>query len=181
MKIWSLLADVEKYNSFNLVNQDQLPGLVNVTSFSGIEMKYRWDHHPVEIVEEKEAGDLQSFFGGVFAFNTRAIESLDSFLQGNVEYLPLEYSKGEYYLINVLNLLNGIDYNKSIITRFNDGSIMRFEKYAFSLDKVKGEHIFKIIDEPRKAPFVSDEFRNKVIQEGLTGFLFTEVWDSETE
>jgi hypothetical protein len=58
---------------------------------------------------------------------------------------------------------------------------MRFIKYSFREQLLKDKHIFKIVDEPRRRPFVSEVFRQKVIDEGIEGFYFKLVWDSETE
>jgi len=40
-------------------------------------------------------------------------------------------------------------------------------------------HIFKISDENKRNPFVSDEFRDAVIANKLTGFHFEEVWNEK--
>ena len=56
---------------------------------------------------------------------------------------------------------------------------MRFLKYEFKEQRLKGKHIFKIIDEPLRRPFVSDVFRQKIIDNKLTGFVFELAWDNE--
>lgn len=42
-------------------------------------------------------------------------------------------------------------------------------------------HIFKTKDETIGRPFVSDAFRQRVLESDLTGFKFELVWDSEEE
>ena len=56
---------------------------------------------------------------------------------------------------------------------------MAFKKYVFLPDIVSGNHIFKISDEKTRYPFVSDEFRKRVIDNNLKGFKFELAWDSE--
>ncbi len=56
---------------------------------------------------------------------------------------------------------------------------MLFTKYHFIESVVKGKHIFKIIDEPARRPFVSDEFKKRVEENNLIGFKFELVWQSE--
>ena len=46
-------------------------------------------------------------------------------------------------------------------------------------DELKKHNIFKIVDEPRRGPFVSEEFKEAVEKNKLTGFKFELVWDSE--
>ena len=59
---------------------------------------------------------------------------------------------------------------------------MLFQKYAFkSEEELRGHHIFKIIDEPTRRAFVSDEFKKCVEDNKLTGFIFKLVWDSEMD
>ena len=88
-------------------------------------------------------------------------------------------SEGEFYAINVVEVLNGIDYDKAQFKTFRDGKrIMRFERYEFVKSEVDKKHIFKIVDEPLRKPFVSDELRQRVIDSKLKGFKFELVWDS---
>ncbi len=179
MKIWLLQADANNYNNFTLVDGSGWKQLVGLESFAGKPMQRGWIPYQVKIIKERKAGDMQAFFGGVSAVNQKTINTLDKFFNNNIEFLLLDYEKEPYYAINILEMLDCIDYERSLINRFSDGNIMSFDKYAFVKEKVEKKHIFKIIDEPRKFPFVSDEFRQQVIDNGLTGFLFSEVWSSE--
>ncbi len=75
----------------------------------------------------------------------------------------------------VFNSINSAksDYDKDQFETFSHGQhIMMFIKYAFIESKVKGKHIFKIVDEPKRRPFVSDELRQRVIDSNLKGFKF---------
>lgn len=56
---------------------------------------------------------------------------------------------------------------------------MVFEKYAFIKEKVIDQDLFKVREETVKRPFVSDAFRETVINSGLTGFSFELVWKCE--
>lgn len=93
--------------------------------------------------------------------------------------MPLKNSEKEFYLINIIRVIDCIDYEKSVVKLFSDGTIMCFKKYAFIESKVSGLDLFKIKDEPVRMPFVSDEFKNAVDAAGLEGFKFKLVWDSE--
>ncbi len=84
-----------------------------------------------------------------------------------------------YYVINVTTVLDCIDYEKAEYKAFDDGSVMYFTKYAFRRDIIKKLNIFKTIEFPNADVFVSDEFRDRVLNHGLLGFNFVEVWDSQ--
>lgn len=99
--------------------------------------------------------------------------------------LPLFSAVGKLWVglagtINIITVLNCIDYEHAKYKMFSDQKrIMRFETYSFFEDKINQTHIFKIIDEPVRKPFVSDTFKNAVEEAGLTGFRFELVWDSK--
>lgn len=113
-------------------------------------------------------------------FDKMALEAVNDLIKDSVEILPLLCADGEFYAINVIKVLDCIDYDKAKFERFSDGKrIMMFIKYAFIESKVRGKHIFKIIDETKRNPFVSDEFRQRVIDSNLKGFKFELAWDSE--
>ena len=58
---------------------------------------------------------------------------------------------------------------------------MAFKKYVFRSDVVRDVPIFKINDERSRYAFVSDEFKQTVESNNLSGFIFKLVWDSEQE
>lgn len=77
---------------------------------------------------------------------------------------------------------DAIDYEKAILKKLRSGLVIDFKKYAFLPNIVKNQTIFKVyLNEILHIPsiFVSDEFRNTVLESDLKGFEFIEVWDSE--
>lgn len=52
------------------------------------------------------------------------------------------------------------------------------QKYEFIKEAVQNQHIFRISQMTREDKLVSDEFRELVLKNGITGWIFTEVWDS---
>lgn len=59
---------------------------------------------------------------------------------------------------------------------------MVFQKYSFrKCKKLLKYHIYKIIDEPTRRAFVSDDFKQLVEESNLTGFIFKLVWDGNEE
>ena len=100
----------------------------------------------------------------------------------NIEILPIDFNEKEFFGINVITVLDAIDYEKSIYKTYRDGKrIMAFKKYAFLPDVIENVSIFKISDEKTRYAFVSDEFKQVVENNNLLGFKFKLVWDSEQE
>lgn len=179
MKIWKLDFEVE-YDYLEPIEESA----IDVQSFDGKKMKDNWKPLPVRRMEPEKNLELSDYPGFVIpTFSKKALEILYPLIQNSSEYLDLLFQEKEYYGINVTTVLNVIDYSKSIYKMYSDGSrIMRFQKYAFRMcDDLFDNNIFKIIDEPRRRPFVSEKFKQTVEENKLTGFEFRLVWDSEEE
>lgn len=175
VKIWHLGADVNNFDNLTLINEKW-----SIMRFDGTKRANTWIPVSVQIIEETKKSDTPGLSSGVPVLSLRAIKILEDILRDSVEILPLKCKNEEYYAINVIDVLDCIDYEKSKFEKFeSSGRIMLFNKYAFNPECVKGKHIFKIIDEPVRRPFVSDEFRNRVLESELVGFKFDLVWDSE--
>ncbi len=176
MKIWHLGADVNNFDNLIPIKEEDW----NLLRFDGIRLSNIWKSIPVRVIEDRKKSDTPGLSAGIPVFSSRSIEVLNDLMADSVEILPLRCRKGDYYAINVLNVLDCIDYESSEFKKFeNSGRIMRFIKYSFKPNYVNGKHIFKIVDEPVRRPFVSDEFRNRVLDNELVGFKFDLVWDSE--
>ncbi|MBE5951418.1 MAG: hypothetical protein E7260_07450 [Lachnospiraceae bacterium] len=177
MKIWILDCDVNEYE--NLLWEEEL-NLDEIRSFDGRKKEQDWRPIKVKCMYGRKKGNTFGFSAHIPVFDKTAVNVLSDFLEGNAEILPLESEDGEFYSINITNILDCIDYENSIFKTFRDGkTIMRFIKYEFVESKVCNQHLFKICDGKLRRPFVSDEFRTRVIESGLLGFKFELAWDSE--
>lgn len=177
MKIWILDCDVDTYE--NLTWKKELD--INfVQSFDGMKKLKDWKPVQVKRMYGRTFSNTPGLSPHIPVFDKKAINVLSDLLEGNAEILPLDCEDGFFYAINVINIMDCIDYERSKYKTFRDGKrIMRFVTYVFNEEKIKGMHLFKIKDEPLKRPFVSDKFRKKVIDNNLTGFKFELAWDSE--
>ncbi|WP_078544733.1 imm11 family protein [Litchfieldia alkalitelluris] len=141
---------------------------------------------PPYIFNNFKEGSKSDFPAGLLSvptFSERAINVLGDLLAGKVELLPLLTDANSYYAGNVINVLDCIDEEHAEVRVFDDGQVMKYTRYAFLTDKIVGEDIFKILVHDSKrilktTVFVSDRFREKVLEAGLKGFEFIEVWDS---
>ena len=181
MKIWKLSADLDKYDDLcpkTPFTADELQ------AFDGRSLKASWKPLPVEPMEQKKKhkrGDYPGFT--IPVLSERALQILQPLIENSSEELELVFDEKKYTAINVTAVLDVVDYEKSIYKTFSDGrKIMFFRKYAFRVcEELKQHHIFKILDESKNKPFVSDAFKQAVEENGLTGFEFELVWDSEEQ
>ena len=180
MKIWKLKSEVDKYDNLEPVKDFSVE---EYWRFDGHELKWGWIPLTVRRMEPEKNLPLSDIPGGfpIPVLSKRALEVLQPYLQDSVEILELVFDEGDYYGINVIAVLDVVDYEKAKYINFNNSNrIMVFTKYAFKeCEELNSHHIFKIVDEPRRGPFVSEEFKEAVKKNKLTGFKFELVWDSE--
>lgn len=177
MKIWHLDFELDEFD--NLVPIREL-SIDEIQSFNGSSKLMQWQPLTVKKMEDKEISNAPGFYSHIPVFDKTALDILRDLIEDSAEILPLICSEGEFYAINVTDVLDAIDYNKSEFKTFRDGKrIMRFMRYEFVKKVVEGRHLFKIVDEPLRRPFVSDEFRQRVIENNLKGIKFELAWDSE--
>lgn len=173
MDIWRLHFELDQFDN---LRPDKNWSPDEIQQFDGRKILERWT--PLKLVRlEPEKGlslsDAPGFYSHLPVINGRAKNVLGKLFAGVAEVLPATNDEGEFWIINVTNVLDCVDYSNAIVTRFRSGRVMMFDKYAFLADKVKQQHVFKIIEEPLSCPFVSDDFKETVEQNQLTGFRFT--------
>lgn len=179
MKIWILDCDVDNYENLTWKNEIDIN---YIQSFDGTEKMEEWNPMQVKRMYNREFSNTPGLSPHIPVFDEKVISVLSDLLIGNAEILPLDCEDGVFYIINVINVSDCIDYEKSKYKTFRDGKrIMRFTKYVFDEKKIEGMSLFKIKDELLKRPFVSEEFRKRVVDNNLTGFKFELAWDSEHE
>jgi hypothetical protein len=108
----------------------------------------------------------------------RAKSVFEPLLGVSAQWLPLEFETGDYWLLNSLRVLDALDIADSVIRYFSNGSLWEVERYALKPPIVADELLFKVSTAPYDV-LVTDRFRTAVVDNGLTGFHFQPVWDSE--
>lgn len=126
-------------------------------------------------------GDRQGigFNTDPMALSRRALDVLLPHIGSAVQVVPLTFDEGEYALLNIVNLLDALDFEKSEKTFYRaDGTLKDIVSHAFRPEIVRDEWIFKIPQTTRRA-FVTQRFVDLVQEAGLTGFDFEELWSDE--
>ena len=97
-------------------------------------------------------------------------------LKMKLKYCLTFILRSTYFAINVLNVINCLDRSKAVLDideKYN--KIKNISKYAFHKNKIEHERIFKILEKIFSEIFVTDIFKDKVEQAGLTGFRFADL------
>lgn len=126
-------------------------------------------------------GDRQAigFESDPMAVSRRALDALLPHIGLAVQVVPLVFDEGEYSLLNIVNVIDALDLEKSEKTFYRaDGTLKDVVRHVFRPDVVHDQFIFKIPQAPRRA-FVTDRFVEVVQSAGLTGFQFEELWNDE--
>lgn len=129
--------------------------------------------------KERKLGDYPHF--ALPAISEKAKNVLEKHFNGLVEIFPLNVGKwGTYYFMNIMNVLDLLDTEKSSIRRLSSGKIIDVKKYSFD-NKILSinSNIFQLQNISRGLIFVNEETKVLIENAGLEGFIFTQVWDSE--
>lgn len=179
MKVWSLEFEVDLFDNLEPVSSWSVE---KIQSFDGRQHKKEWVKEKVKRMEPWKGLDLGDAPGfEIPVFSRRAVSCLGSLLRDYVEFLPLESEEGEFFGVNITNVLEGaVDYERSEVIRYSSGRIMTIEEYEFNENVIKNNPIFKIKElEIGNTQFVTDEFVELVNSNHLSGFCFSLIWESE--
>ena len=183
MKIWQLESVMDsEFEDLQLVNFEEDHFIFDRFD-EPIPLADSWKEVEVYTLTKGEDSDLPQFWGEGFipVFSEKALNVVHDLVKDQIEALPLAHPEKRFYAIHVLNVIDAIDYKRAVVEQLRSGLRIGFKKYAFIEEKVKNAHIFKVyLDNKVDLPvLVSDQFRNTVLSNGLSGFDFIEVWDSE--
>jgi hypothetical protein len=119
--------------------------------------------------------DVINLMGNGLAFSERAAEVLIPLVGDVIELLPLTHDgPGRFQVVNLLDIVDCLDEERSQIERFYDGSIQSVERYAFKPGSIDGHHLFKC-KQWGLHDLVSAEFKALVEEKGLVGAYFRAV------
>ncbi len=187
MKIWTLNVDFGDFQSFELQNSDkQFKKEFRKKIESGTPQNGELDNLELIELDSGEVCDMPKFWtcGGTLLFSKRAKEILCDLLLDCVEFIPMKFQDTTLYLVNILRILDAVNYEKAELEIFPSGSVIGIIKSSFIVSKIKGVNMFKVMLKEHiylTEIYVSTEFKTKVEENHLTGFRFTEVWDSDVE
>ncbi|PJN62846.1 suppressor of fused domain protein [Bacillus mycoides] len=176
MKIWKINSQYDQLECENEEGQE-----IFNNYFQGQSVINTWNPLQMKLLNEGEPSDLLSEIPLVFT--KKAIEVVFDLIKRKAEILPLVHERYECYAINVLNVLDCIDYENADPDDFGG-----FDKFAFITEKIRGEHIFCALNTKHKygdfpivsvQTFVSNEFKERVAKSELKGFEFELVWESD--
>lgn len=183
MKIWRVDKNVDDYSGFYLKNEDD-KNILEEKLDKG-DLVSNWNELEVEVHEaDKPIGDCPHLWSGGYSLivSERGKEIISNNYKNYIQFLSLNYSQEnqKFYVLNNLNIIDCVDYNKSELEILMNKYIVDVKKYVFN-ENAKKAPIFKIyLDGVIKiSTFVNNDFKNLIEDSRLEGFKFTEVFDFE--
>lgn len=185
MKIYELSSDVENYKWMTWTKEEDFETLFQMR---GQSMKTQWLRMVLEpIIEEEQdrylpTGDYPCFT--VPLISKTAAEILHPYIEKHVELLDVDIigEDKSYSVLNVINILDCLDRDKSKLEWFDSGSgIMKIYEYAFNdmIDNEEISYIFRIKNY-EKSIFVNEKLKETIERSGLKGFVFTDTSEKYT-
>jgi hypothetical protein len=174
MNVWKIETST-KYHRLNLVWERDAKVILELMDKP---FGDSWRPLPVQIEpSEAMANFPPGLASGVLLCDKRALEFIQPLIAKSAEVLPLHSQEGNFYIVNITDVIDCLDHSASEFEYFRSGDIKRILRYIFKSDCINGKPIFKIREKQRGPIYVSDEFKAHVESNKLTGLTFRKVWE----
>jgi hypothetical protein len=182
MRVFEMKPDAESYRWLTTRKEEDFNLLSDLVEAPPGK---KWTPVAVEWIDDDlNAGKPESDYptlGTTPVVSQRAVGELLDALIENGEVLPLDNgsSADAYYVFNVTRSIDALDESRAEVVRFGTGRIMMVKRYAFLPGALVDVSIFRV-PQLRVQVFVTERFVERVRRANLTGFLFREVWNSDS-
>lgn len=175
IKVYELWMD-HTYRTYEPTPKDGYKSYI----FDGIPVKERNFEkiYPSKYKDEidKPIGDVFSVEVSSFILNERSYKILYPYIKNEVQIFKIKSENDNLYVVNITNIIDCLDYDKSEIKRFpSSGRVMRVIKYVFKIEKLKNATIFKLPEFLKGISYVTEEFKKVVEENNIKGFKFKEL------
>ena len=172
MKIYRYIADADNYNCLytESINSERKNGIGR-----GQSLQDGWSPLSVEDDLEGDAGNFPALTDPIPVLTENTWKILEPYLKNSVEALELVSKNAKYYALNVLDIVDALDLNKSEISYRSSGRVSSIQKFVFFPEKIASKLMFKVPQTKGLDVYVSDEFKKIVEQEGLKGLDFSKI------
>ena len=172
--VYLYAPDSDGYDTLAQASAQSDRALATLESAEPVASKWR----PIKVVADKHggSGDFPSFLPHVPAFSRRALDVLQPLLGDAIEALPLDFGRLEFFAIHVLEVVDCLDENLSVIKRFPSGGVMSIRKHVFD-EKCVGERLmFRIREAPLWGVYYTDRFKQLLETAKLEGLKDRKVF-----
>ncbi len=179
MIVWEIVENADKFS--RILPSGEFDWISFSDNFDGSRIEDDITSEKFKFKDTKmlKVGDFPHLSPGILVVSSKAYEMI-SVYKREVQTIPFKVGENQYYLGNVVNVIDCLDYDKSIIKNFpNSDKILRIKNFSFNQEKLEGETLFKIPELNTSRIFVTREFIKSYEDNSLEGLVFNEVWDSD--
>ncbi|WP_139993919.1 imm11 family protein [Paenibacillus paridis] len=178
MKIHGLYTDpnFKSYTFKDEQTHERLRGRLNK------QLIENWISLELETNYEGAVPDFVGIHWKLYAVSEKGKNQLEQLIpKEELQFLPVFSPDGPYYLLNLLQVVDGLDYVNSKLSRLPSGKISRIEALTVYPDKISQYSIFKLLseegDQASDDLYISDRLAEGI--KDLSGTQIIELWDSE--
>lgn len=175
MNIYLLYLEIDDVLTCGLADETEIDPLdFQVNNFNGARLPPDWElpRHEIYGGRLPQNDFIYGYSKAPFA-SERAKDALEPIIKDQAEFRAIGPIKGvKYYVMNVINLLDSLDFEKSRISYGDDGRVMSVHAATFKTDKIPpGTSTFKV-PQDTESIYVTDAFVDCVRKHQLTGVGF---------
>lgn len=194
MKYYMLFEGVDDKTDIICYSEAEEPGdtPLHLMFCRGIKCE-SWDGNFCFYYDEKEGNRATDFLAndmGCFLVSDKLRKVLES-LNTEIQFLAVKIMERksrkelpDYYIANILRVVDALCLEKSVYYQSymaKLGIICNVVKYGIFAEKTENSDVFKLADGQEIPIFVSENFKNKVEKEEITGIDFLEIKVFENE
>lgn len=177
MKVYKLRSDED---SMDLMLDKSVSAEHPIESkFKGESKLPMWTPPIMYTNNERKYSDFPRYLSGQPIVSEKVKDILLPIVAEEVETLPLAHPELKLFMLNITNVIDCVDYRRSVIKLTGKGNFARFIKLVFDFSKIPEKtYVFKIKETAIVQVFVTEAFKELVELHDLKGLDFSEVYDS---
>lgn len=180
MKVYELKVNHSNTTTLIMKNRDALSSHPIRSDFKGQNLARDWQPAEMQTYKRRKFNEFPYLIPEKPIVSEKVMQILKPHTPTEVEFLPLLHNEFELYLMNVTNILDCVDWQRSEAKWLYEKYFMRFNKLVFDFAKIpKDTYLFKTEELATTKVFVTELFRGLIEEHQLPGLDFSVVYDSE--
>lgn len=177
MIIWEILNNYKEYKEIVCSTEKDWIKLLDY-GFDGHSIKSEWSEVEVDIQENSaKLGDILGLGADFLVVNNRALKIILDIAKESVEVLPLKCNRMDLYIINILDVVDCLNIQKSKFKLYKAcDEIQSIEEYELDKKKIGDSVLFKIDKIISGHMYATDYFKEMLEKENIQGLKFVKVW-----
>jgi len=180
MRIYEFKVNYSQSLLLTDVYSEESSGHPMVTKFKGESKCDEWWPIKLDTLEQNTYSDFPHYIIGKPILSEKVKCILELYIKDEVELLSLIHAEQSIYMVNVINILDCVDWKRSDVSWFEEEYFLGFNKLVFNFTKIPSNtYIFKIKETAETCVYITESFKELVENNHLQGLDFSVVYDSE--